>query len=83
MVHHHGRQAGLSGRDARTNDQVVKKHLKTTDRYATPIFMGPPAWSSRKAKSATDEDMEEVCAFALAHSRPGRRGARELHTGSS
>lgn len=67
----------LSGRDARTNDQVVKKHLKTTDRYAHADLHGAPSVVIKEGESATDEDMEEVCAFALAHSKAWTAGARE------
>jgi len=67
----------LSGRDARSNDQLVKKHLKPADRYAHADIHGAPSVVVQEGESATDQDMEEACAFALSHSKAWMAGASE------
>ena len=67
----------LSGRDARSNDQLVKKHLKPTDRYAHADMHGAPSVVVTDGENASEEEMEEVCAFALAHSKAWTAGASE------
>ena len=67
----------LSGRDARSNDQLVKKHLKPADRYAHADVHGAPSVVVMDGENASDEEMEEVCAFALSHSKAWTAGASE------
>jgi predicted ribosome quality control (RQC) complex YloA/Tae2 family protein len=59
----------ISGRDARTNDQVVKKHLKPEDRYAHADVHGAPSVVLKQGSEATEEELHQVCSFALAHSK--------------
>lgn len=67
----------MSGRDARSNDQLVKKHLKPADRYAHADIHGAPSVVVKEGENATEQEMEEACAFALAHSKAWTAGASE------
>ena len=67
----------MSGRDARSNDQLVKKHLKPADRYAHADIHGAPSVVIKEGESATEQELEEACAFALAHSKAWTAGASE------
>jgi predicted ribosome quality control (RQC) complex YloA/Tae2 family protein len=67
----------LAGKDARTNDQLVKKHLTPTDRYAHADVHGAPSVVIKDGASASPEELREACQFALAHSKAWNAGARE------
>ena len=72
-----GERLVIAGRDARTNDQVVKKHLKSDDRYAHADVHGAPSVVLKEGSGASEEELGEVCAFALAHSKAWNAGIRE------
>ena len=67
----------LGGRDAHSNDQLVKKHLKATERFAHADVHGAPSVVILEGAQATDEEMHEVCTFAIAHSKAWMAGASE------
>jgi predicted ribosome quality control (RQC) complex YloA/Tae2 family protein len=67
----------LAGRDARTNDQVVKKHLTSVDRYAHADVHGAPSVIIKDGSTATEQELAEACVFALAHSKAWNAGIRE------
>ncbi|MBI0584440.1 MAG: NFACT family protein [Methanomassiliicoccus sp.] len=67
----------LAGRDAHSNDQLVKKHLKPTERFAHADVHGAPSVVVFDGGQATDEEMTEACTFALAHSKAWMAGASE------
>ena len=67
----------LAGKDARTNDQVVKKHLTSADRYAHADVHGAPSVVIKDGATATEEELSEACLFALAHSKAWNAGATE------
>ncbi len=60
----------VAGRDATSNDRIVKRHLKAGDRYAHADIHGAP---SVVVKHGTEPPsaaaMEEACRFGLACSR--------------
>jgi len=64
----------LGGRDARTNDQLVKKHLKEGDRYAHADVHGAPSTVIKDGARATEVTLREACEFALAHSKAWSAG---------
>jgi len=70
----------LGGRDARTNDQLVKKHLKEGDRYAHADVHGAPSTVIKDGAKATDVTLREACGFALAYSKAWSAG---LSSGSA
>ena len=59
----------LSGRDAHTNDNIVKKHLKDDDVYVHADIHGAPSVILKKGKEAVETDYRESCTYALAHSK--------------
>jgi predicted ribosome quality control (RQC) complex YloA/Tae2 family protein len=67
----------LAGRDARTNDQVVKKHLTSVDRYAHADVHGAASVVIKDGATASEQELAEACAFALAHSKAWNAGIRE------
>ena len=67
----------LAGRDARTNDQVVKRHLTSVDRYAHADVHGAPSTIIKEGATATEPELEEACVFALTHSKAWNAGNRE------
>jgi len=64
----------LGGRDARTNDQLVKKHLKEGDRYAHADLHGAPSTVIKDGARASDATLREACEFALAYSKAWSAG---------
>ena len=67
----------LAGRDAKTNDQVVKRHLGERDRYAHADLHGAASVVLKDGAGASEEEMREVCQFALCHSKAWNAGAAE------
>lgn len=59
----------LAGKDAHTNDNVVRKHLKDTDVYAHADLHGAPSTIVKDGQKADDQDLREACNFALAQSK--------------
>ncbi|MFA6709853.1 MAG: ribosome rescue protein RqcH [Candidatus Methanomethylophilaceae archaeon] len=59
----------IAGRDAHTNDNIVKKHLKDEDLYAHADMHGAPSTILKEGRDATPEDLRETCLFALAQSK--------------
>src|SRR3989442_952401 len=70
----------LGGREARTHDQLVKKHLKEGDRYAHADVHGAPSTVIKDGAKATDVTLREACEFALAYSKAWSAG---LSSGSA
>lgn len=67
----------LAGRDARTNDAVVKKHMKEKDLYAHADIHGAPSIVIKDGASASPDELREACWFALAHSKAWTAGSPE------
>ena len=59
----------IAGRDAHTNDNVVKKHLKDGDLYAHADVHGAPSVIVKEGAKATEQELRESCQFALAQSK--------------
>ncbi len=67
----------VAGRDVRTNDQVVKKHLKLPDRYAHADVHGAPSVVIKDGSTASEQELREACIFALTHSKAWNAGVQE------
>jgi hypothetical protein len=67
----------VGGRDVKSNDQVVKKHLGDRERYAHADLHGAPSIVLKDGADASDEEMHEVCQFALCHSKAWNAGTAE------
>ncbi len=59
----------LGGRDAKTNDSLVRKHLKDGDRYAHADIHGAPSVVVKEGSKAGEGTLREACEFALLHSK--------------
>ncbi|MDR2845966.1 MAG: NFACT RNA binding domain-containing protein, partial [Candidatus Methanoplasma sp.] len=59
----------IAGRDAHSNDNIVKKHLKEKDVFAHADVHGAPSVILKEGLDAPPEDLREACTFALAQSK--------------
>jgi len=59
----------LGGRDARSNDQVVKKHLKDADVYAHADVHGAPSIVVKDGGAAGEATLTEARLYALCFSK--------------
>jgi len=59
----------IAGRDAHTNDNIVKKHLKEKDLYAHTDIHGAPSTIIKDGASASNQELREACQFATAQSK--------------
>ena len=73
-------EIAVAGRDATSNDRVVKRYLKQDDRYAHADIHGAPSVVVKhRAKSPSEASMEEACRFSLACSRAWGAGVASGH----
>lgn len=70
----------LGGRDAKSNDSVVKRHLKEGDRYAHADVRGAPSVVVKEGSKASEATLKEACEFALCYSKAWNAG---VATGSA
>ncbi|MBU0685967.1 MAG: ribosome rescue protein RqcH [Thermoplasmatota archaeon] len=59
----------LGGKDAKSNDMLVKKHLEPGDRYAHADVHGAPSVVVKMKEGVTDKTLFEACEFAVATSK--------------
>ncbi|MDR0508365.1 MAG: NFACT family protein [Candidatus Methanoplasma sp.] len=59
----------IAGRDAHSNDSVVKKHLKEKDVFVHAEVHGAPSVVLKDGFTATPDELREACAFALTQSK--------------
>lgn len=60
----------IAGRDAKTNDKVVKKYLTDKDRYAHAEIHGAPSVVIKnKDGEISNQTLKEACEFAFIHSK--------------
>ncbi|UCE74007.1 MAG: NFACT family protein [Methanomassiliicoccales archaeon] len=60
----------IAGRDAKTNDKVVKKYLTDKDRYAHAEIHGAPSVVVKNRDGEISEQtLKEACEFAFCHSK--------------
>ena len=59
----------LGGKDAKSNDMLVKKHLEAGDRYAHADIHGAPSVVVKMNKGVTEKTLHEACEFAVATSK--------------
>ncbi len=65
----------LAGRDARSNEALVKKHLQPGDRYAHADVQGAPSVVVKEGSEAGEATLDEACRMAVAYSRLWKAGA--------
>ena len=59
----------LGGKDAKSNDMLVKKHLEAGDRYAHADVHGAPSIVVKMKEGITEKTLYEACEFAVATSK--------------
>jgi len=59
----------IGGKDARSNESLVRKHLKGGDRYAHADVHGAPSIVIKDGARAGEQTLREACEFALLHSK--------------
>ena len=59
----------IGGKDAKSNDTLVKKHLDAGDRYAHADMHGAPSVVVKMREGVTDVTLHEACEFAVATSK--------------
>ena len=59
----------LGGKDAKSNDILVKKHLQAGDRYAHADIHGAPSVVVKMKEGITEMTLDEACEFAVATSK--------------
>ena len=59
----------VAGRDARSNDLVVKKHLKDGDLYAHADMGGAPSVVIKEVGPEDQQTLNEACIFAISFSK--------------
>jgi predicted ribosome quality control (RQC) complex YloA/Tae2 family protein len=59
----------LAGRDAHSNDQVVKKHMKEKDVYVHADVHGAPSVVIKNGSSANENELREACIFSITQSK--------------
>lgn len=59
----------LGGKDARSNDLLVKKHLEAGDRYAHADVHGAPSVVVKMREGVTEKTLHEACEYAVATSK--------------
>src|SRR5206468_3466056 len=66
--------------DAKTNDSLVRKHLKEGDRYAHADVHGAPSVVVKEGSKAGEATLREACELALVYSKAWPAG---LSSGSA
>lgn len=59
----------IAGRDAHSNDNIVKKHLKEGDLYAHADVHGAPSVIIKDGAKASDAELRQACQFAITQSK--------------
>lgn len=64
----------LGGRDARSNEKLVRKHLNPGDRYVHADLTGAPSVVVKEGAEANEQTLREASRFALVHSKAWKLG---------
>lgn len=77
-----GGEIAVAGKDARSNEQVVKKYLKTNDRYAHADIHGAPSVVVKNVNGVqpSENSMLEACNFSLSYSKAWGAGVSSGHS---
>ena len=59
----------VGGRDAKSNESLVRRHLKEGDRYAHADTHGAPSVVVKEGSKAGEQTLRETCEFALVYSK--------------
>ena len=64
----------VAGKDAKSNDQLVKKHLQPGDRYVHADIHGAPSVVVKAKEGMTEATLREAAIFSLAMSKAWNAG---------
>ncbi len=64
----------LAGKDAGTNEILIKRHMDEGDVYCHADVYGAPHVVIKKGKEASEETLKEACQFAVSMSKAWSRG---------
>jgi len=64
----------VAGKDAKGNDQLVKKHLQTGDRYVHADIHGAPSVVVKQKEGMTEATLREAAIFSLTMSKAWNAG---------
>ena len=64
----------IGGRDARTNEQIVRRYLEPRDLFFHADVAGAPAVVLKGGKGGSEQDIREAAQFAAVYSRAWREG---------
>ncbi len=68
-------EIAVAGKDAKTNEEVVKKYLEKYDRYAHADAGGAPSVVVKKEdEDISEHTLKEACQYAVLHSKEWKRG---------
>jgi len=59
----------IAGRDAKSNESLVRRHMKAGDRYAHADTHGAPSVIVKEGSRAGEQTLREACEFALTYSK--------------
>jgi len=59
----------IGGKDAKSNENIFRKHLKPGDRYVHAEISGAPSVVVKEGSKASEVTFKETCQFSLAHSK--------------
>ena len=59
----------IGGKNAHTNDNVVKRHMRDSDIYVHADVHGAPSVIIKDGNTATPEELRQVCVFAYCQSK--------------
>ena len=68
----------IGGRDARTNEVIVRKYLSEDDLFFHADIVGAPAVVLKDGKNATEGEINEAAVFAASYSRAWRLGLHSV-----
>ena len=68
----------IGGRDAKSNTEIVKKHLEKNDLYFHADIHGAPSFVLKDGQSAPEELLRNFAIFAGAYSRAWKQGLGAL-----
>ncbi|MFP4608860.1 MAG: NFACT RNA binding domain-containing protein [Candidatus Aenigmatarchaeota archaeon] len=66
----------IAGKDTKTNEEVVKKHMEKHDRYAHADAGGAPSVVIKRGDNEDigERTLREACQYAILHSKEWKRG---------
>jgi predicted ribosome quality control (RQC) complex YloA/Tae2 family protein len=65
----------VAGRDAKSNDVAVARHLEKDDLYFHADIQGAPSTIMKNGQKAGEEDIAEAASFAASYSSAWKKGA--------